>query len=92
MKKKRLILIVENSIDITGAVKAIASAAQELSSFFNFEFVIPRKSTVRPWIADKGFPFVHEIPMKELSKRYFSLLLYFEWSSKISLKLHLIPL
>ena len=50
MKKKPVILIVENSIDVTGALKSITRTAYDLKGAFDFHFVIPKKSRGRTWI------------------------------------------
>ncbi len=73
---KPKILIIDNSIDLTGALKSITRTAHDLQSFFDFTFVIPKKSKGRFWIENIGFNFIHEIPMVELSKRLSSLVLY----------------
>ena len=76
MKSKPVVLIVENSIDATGALKSIIRTAYGLCSFFDFEFIIPKNSKGRLLIEDKGFNTIHELPMRELSKRFSSLILY----------------
>lgn len=70
------ILIIENSIDVTGALKSITCAAIDLKEYFDFQFVIPKGSRSRVYIERKGFSVIHELPMKELSRRFLSLALY----------------
>jgi len=75
--KKTVILVIENSIDVTGALKSIVRIAYDLQPFFDFIFVIPKKSKGRFWIEKFGFNKIYELRMIELSKRLFSFLLYF---------------
>lgn len=74
---KNKILIVDSSIQVTGALKAIEGVADELSEKFEFHFVIPSGSAVRTYLEKKGNIVVHELPMLELSKRISSILFYF---------------
>jgi L-malate glycosyltransferase len=76
MKSKPVILVIENSIDVTGALKSITRTAFDLRSFFDFEFIIPKNSKGRFWIEDKGFNKIRELPLRELSRRFSSLVLY----------------
>ena len=76
MKSKPVILVIENSIDVTGALKSITRTAFDLRSFFDFEFIIPKNSKGRFWIEDKGFNKIRELPLRELSRRFSSLILY----------------
>jgi L-malate glycosyltransferase len=77
MNKPR-ILIIENSVAITGAVKSITRTAYDLKEHFDFLFIIPPRSGARQWIFQKGFNEISELPMKEISKRL-STLLYFPY-------------
>jgi L-malate glycosyltransferase len=76
MNKKK-ILIVENSTHITGALKAIVHSAVDLSWHFEFIFVVPKDSKGKSWVDNMGFKTIYELPMRELRKDFFSLLLYF---------------
>lgn len=76
MKPKPRVLIIENSTDVTGALKAIVQSACELYGFFDFEFIVPRNSRGSDWIKDMGFRKIHELPMKELSRQLSSVVLY----------------
>jgi L-malate glycosyltransferase len=76
MTKKPVVLVIENSIHVTGALKSITRTAHDLQSFFDFVFVIPKKSMGRSWIEKIGSYRIVEIPMLELSKRFFSVMLY----------------
>lgn len=75
MTKPR-ILIIENSIDVTGALKSITRTVYDLKDQFDFQFVIPKGSKGRFWIEKKGFNSVYELPMRELSRRPISILTY----------------
>jgi L-malate glycosyltransferase len=72
----KTILVIDNSIDITGALKSITRTAYDLKAFFNFKFVIPVKSKGRFWIENLGFSGIRELPMSELSRRISSILFY----------------
>ena len=69
-------MIIENSIDITGALKSVTRTAYDLKDFYEFTFVLPRKSKGRFWIEEKGFTSIVELPMKEISRRFSSIVLY----------------
>lgn len=73
---KQRILIIENSIDVTGALKSITRTAYDLKEHFEFQFIIPSGSRGRFWIEGKGFTKIRELPMKEISRRFSSLILY----------------
>lgn len=73
---KTRILIIENSIEVTGALKSITRTAYDLRGFFDFQFIVPYNSKGSFWIEGKGFSIIHELPMKEISKRFSSLVLY----------------
>ena len=72
---KPVVLIVENSVDITGAFNAIFHYANYVRSSYNFVFVLPRRSRLTKQVSDKGFP-VENLPFLEISKRPMNLLLY----------------
>lgn len=74
MNKPR-ILIIENSIAVTGALKAILKSSQDLKSDFDFFFIIPEKSQTKSEIERAGFA-VEQFNMLEIRKNFFSLLLY----------------
>lgn len=75
MRKPR-ILIIENSIAITGALKSIMRSAEGLRDHFSFVFVIPKNSTAIKLIRENGFE-AYELHMKELRKTIFSFITYF---------------
>ncbi len=74
MKPK--ILIIDNSVAITGALKSISRSAYDLKQYFYFYFIIPKRSTGISWIEDKGFSTIYQLPLHEISKRVYSLLIY----------------
>jgi glycosyltransferase involved in cell wall biosynthesis len=73
---KPRILVIENSIEVTGALKSITRTAYDLREFFEFQFILPKKSRGRSWVEKLGFTEIHELPMIEISKRFSSLLFY----------------
>lgn len=74
--KRKNILIIENSTGVTGALKSIVRTALDLNFFFNFYFVVPKNSSVTETIKDHGFLNIIELPMKEISRRFLSLIVY----------------
>jgi glycosyltransferase involved in cell wall biosynthesis len=70
------ILIIENSIDVTGALKSITRTAYDLRDNFDFHFIIPKKSAGRFWIEGKGFNTIDELPLREISKKISGLVFY----------------
>lgn len=74
--KKAKVLIIENSIHVTGALKSIAHAASSIKEQFDFMFIIPRNSKSRTFIEGMGFDLIAEMPMQELARRVSSLFLY----------------
>jgi len=73
---KSKILIIENSKNVTGALKSITRSSYDLTSYFQFSFVIPRGSHGKFWIVNKGFTDVMELPMKELRRDIWSVITY----------------
>ena len=71
-----LILIVDNSRAITGALNALRHATGPLRDQFDFVFVLPTGSTGRPMLEAEGYR-VHELPFVEISRRPLDLLRYF---------------
>ncbi len=55
MSKKPRILIIENSRQVTGALKSIVAMASELSSEFEFIFVMPTGQPALQWVKDRGY-------------------------------------
>ncbi len=75
MNKPR-ILIIENSIAVTGALKSILRSSFYLRDNFEFIFLIPKRSKVAPFIKEWGFDYC-ELPMREIRKNFIGLTLYF---------------
>ncbi|NML68070.1 glycosyltransferase family 4 protein [Hymenobacter sp. RP-2-7] len=75
----RRILIVDNCIAVTGALKAILNTTRalraEYGAQFDFEFVLPTGTAALPTVADEGYV-VHTLPFVEISKRPADLLRY----------------
>jgi L-malate glycosyltransferase len=76
MSSKPKVLIIENSIAVTGALKSITHTAFHLQEYFEFQFVIPKHSKGKQWIENKRIIKIYELPMREISKRFSSLLFY----------------
>lgn len=74
MNKPR-ILIIENSIHVTGSLKAVLRTSQALQSAYHFVFVLPKGSNAVSLVQSLGFN-VYEVPMTELSRRAKSFLVY----------------
>lgn len=70
------ILLVDSSIAFTGAFKCALNEAELLSPQHTFIFVLPRQSTLRPYLEERGFK-VYMLPMVEISKSPKALLYYF---------------
>jgi len=74
MNKPR-ILIIENSIHVTGSLNAVLRSSQALQDAYHFIFVLPKGSHAISLVQKLGFK-VYEVPMTELSRRAKSFLLY----------------
>ncbi|WP_426060762.1 glycosyltransferase family 4 protein [Hymenobacter sp. B1770] len=75
-KKLPVILLVDNSRAITGALNALRHATGPLREQYGFVYVLPTGSTGRPVLEADGYR-VHELPFVEISRRPFDLLRYF---------------
>jgi glycosyltransferase involved in cell wall biosynthesis len=73
------ILVVDNCIAVTGALKAILNTVRairmEYAGQFEFEFVLPTGSTALLTVADEGYK-VHTLPFVEVNKKPGDLLRY----------------
>jgi L-malate glycosyltransferase len=76
MKDKPVILIVENSIQVTGSFNAIIRSVSLLTEKYRFVFIIPRHSGIKTAMTKNGFQF-YELNFKEIRKSIYSLLIYF---------------
>ena len=70
-----LILIVDNSRAVTGALNAMRHATGPLRPVMAFEYVLPTGSTGRAVLEADGYV-VHELPFVEISRRKADLVLY----------------
>ena len=73
--KKLCVLIVDNSLAVTGALNAMRRATEPLRPGIHFEWVLPVSSTCKAELEADGYV-VHELPFVELSRRKKDLLLY----------------
>lgn len=72
---KKRILVLENSIDVTGGLKSIINSSTSLASDFEFIFLLPEKSRSIPYVRNQGFT-VLEFPFRELNRNFFSWIIY----------------
>jgi L-malate glycosyltransferase len=72
---KPAVLVIENSIDVTGAFRSILTTANNLRDHYDFTFIVPSRSRVVPLLHDHHFA-AYEMHMVELSKSVFSLASY----------------
>ncbi|GAB3856386.1 hypothetical protein GCM10028822_28700 [Hymenobacter terrigena] len=70
-----LILLVDNSRAVTGALNALRHATSPLRDRFDFAYVLPTGSTGRAVLEADGYR-VHELPFVEISRRPADLLRY----------------
>jgi glycosyltransferase involved in cell wall biosynthesis len=73
MTKSR-VLILENSIAITGALVSITRSCNDLKANFDFFFILPKGSSAIDYVKKAGFP-VYEFPLVEI-RRDWSIILY----------------
>ncbi len=83
---KPKILIIENSIAITGALKSIVRSSDSLKADYTFVFLLPAKSSATAYIRGLGFE-AYELPMKEIRKNILSLIIYIPMLFYNSIKL-----
>ena len=69
------ILIIENSVAITGALKSLVRSSQQLSKHFHFLFLLPKKSAAIKLVQSAGFE-VYQMGLRELRKSFFDVLQY----------------
>lgn len=74
MKKPR-VAIIDNCIDITGAINAILGYAEFAREDFDFLFILPTNSRAGKRIKERGFKVI-ELSFLEVSKNWKSLILY----------------
>jgi L-malate glycosyltransferase len=85
---KPRILIIENATHVTGGLKSITRSAYYLREHYEFLFVLSNASQGRFWIENKGFAIVKELPMKEISRKVSSWLLYVPYLVSNTFKLY----
>src|SRR5687768_15199484 len=85
MTKPRIVII-ENSIAITGALKSIIRSSDILKADYTFVFLLPVKSSATAYLRDLGFE-TYELPMREIRKNILSLIVYFPMLCFNSIKL-----
>jgi glycosyltransferase involved in cell wall biosynthesis len=73
---RRRVLILDNSIGVTGALKAINGVAQSLKSDFDFNFILPARSGGIRMLKDSGVT-VSTLNMKEISRSIVNIIAYF---------------
>lgn len=73
--KKPHILIIENSIAVTGALKSVLKSSSSLKNYFDFSVLLPAGSRVFGLVKGWGFS-THELAMRELRKSFVSWILY----------------
>lgn len=87
MGVKPVILIIENSIHITGAFNSVIRSSRFLAERFDFVFVVPKNSRVVPVLEKQGFPF-HELDFHELRRSIYSIFVYFPFLIFNAIRLH----
>jgi len=73
--RKPRVLIIENSVDVTGAATSIVRSCEILHDFFEFLFVLPSNSLATELIRRHGFEVIM-MPMKEIHKNLRALVQY----------------
>ncbi|WP_201986400.1 glycosyltransferase family 4 protein [Hymenobacter rubidus] len=76
VKSRPLILLVDNSRAVTGALNALRHATSPLRDQYDFAYVLPTGSAGSAVLAADGYR-VHELPFVEISRRPADLLRYF---------------
>jgi glycosyltransferase involved in cell wall biosynthesis len=72
---KKCILIIDNSIAVTGALQSIVRSSNYLRDQYNFVFILPVGSSGNNLVKASGFE-VYYLPMKEIRKNIVSLIVY----------------
>ncbi|MFM9839737.1 MAG: glycosyltransferase family 4 protein [Cyclobacteriaceae bacterium] len=75
MSKRKKILIIENSVAVTGSFHAVLRTSIALGNKFEFIFILPKGSTATNLVTENGFG-LYELPLYELAKNWISVLLY----------------
>lgn len=69
------VLIIDNSVAFTGAMKCAMNEAELLSAEHTFTFVIPERSNLKEQLTAKGYR-VYTLPMLELKRSFSAIILY----------------
>lgn len=69
------ILIIDSSVDFTGAFKAALRQAEILNEQYSFIFIVPTGSNTANILKQKGFA-VYELPLLEIGRSFKKLLFY----------------
>ncbi len=75
MSDRKKILIIENSVAVTGSLHAVLRTSFTLKNKFEFIFILPNGSTAANLVTENGFA-LYELPLYELTKNWISVLLY----------------
>ncbi len=75
MRRQPVLLIVENSVSVTGAFRAALGEASLLSPAYRPVFVISGRSTIATHLKEAGFSY-YTLPLREISWSPVNLLLY----------------
>ncbi len=75
MAGRETIILIDNSIAVTGAFKCALQQAKLLREDFNYIFLLPRNSVATPFAQAEGFK-VYEVDFREIRKNFFSLISY----------------
>jgi L-malate glycosyltransferase len=73
--KKPVILVIENSVDYTGALHSILANAITLRETFSFYFLLPVKSRAITFIEQENFEVI-QLPLLEINRSIKNLVLY----------------
>jgi len=69
------ILIIDNSIAMTGAFKCAMQEAELLKNDFSFTFALPQNSDLISYVIKKGFT-CHALPLREINRSFANNLFY----------------
>lgn len=70
MSSRKRILVIENSRQVTGALKSICAMAGDLKGDFDFIFILPSRSAATKWLQSNSSFKMIEVPMTEISKSW----------------------
>lgn len=64
------VLVIENSRQVTGALKSICAMAYDLQHDFDFVFILPSGSAATNWLRSHSQVRIVEVPMMEISRSW----------------------